>query len=80
MTPYFVITFVHYSQTSLTSHCMFTYVLVTEKMADLQMTLKVHLRFYNRISRSHKPCNENWHAHFFLRARSMAINASMSQG
>ena len=26
------------------------------------------------------PRNENWHAHYSLRARSMAINASMSQG
>ena len=35
-----------------------------KKSADLQGTLKVHVQFYNRISRSHRPCNENWHAHF----------------
>ena len=35
-----------------------------EKLADLQGTLKAHLRFYNKISRSHRPCNENWDAHF----------------
>ena len=33
-----------------------------EKSVDLQGTLKLHLPFYNRISRSHRPCNENWHA------------------
>ena len=30
-----------------------------EKSADLQGALKLHLQFYNRISRSHRPCNEN---------------------
>ena len=34
------------------------------KSADFQGTLKVHLRFYNKISRSYRPCNENLHAHF----------------
>ena len=33
------------------------------KSADLQGTLN-YLRFYNKISRSHRPHNENWHAHF----------------
>ena len=35
-----------------------------EKSPDLQGTLKAHLRFENKISRSHRPCNENWHTHF----------------
>ena len=30
-----------------------------EKSPDLQGTLKAHLRFYNRMSRSYRPCNEN---------------------
>ena len=30
-----------------------------EKLVDLQGTLKVHVQFYNRISRSYRPCNEN---------------------
>ena len=30
-----------------------------EKSPDLQGTLMVHLRFYNKISRSHRLCNEN---------------------
>ena len=34
------------------------------KSADLQGTLELHLQFYDKISRSHRPCNENWHAHF----------------
>ena len=51
-----------------------------EKSGDLQGTLKVHLQFYDRISRSHRPCNENWHAHYSLRARSMSTNTSMPQG
>ena len=37
---------------SLTSHHTCTYVLVTEKSADMERTLKLHVRFYNRISRS----------------------------
>ena len=51
-----------------------------EKSADLQGTLKLPLQFYDRISRSHRLCNGNWHAHYFLRARSMAANVSMPQG
>ena len=35
-----------------------------ENLADLQGTRKLYLRCYNKISRLHKPCNENWHAHF----------------
>ena len=50
---------------SITSCRMCTYALVTEKKsADLQGTLKVHLRLYNKISRLHRPRNEIWHAHF----------------
>ena len=51
-----------------------------EKSVDLQGTLKLltQVRFYNRISRSQRPHSENWHAHYSLRARSMATNASMS--
>ena len=65
----------------LTSHHMCTYVLVTEKKsADLQGTLKLQLRFYNRILRLQTPCNGNWHANYSLRAHSMATNASISQG
>ena len=29
-----------------------------EKLADLQGTLKLHLQFYDRTSRSHRPRNE----------------------
>ena len=65
---------------SLTSHRTCTYVLVTEKSPDLQGTLKLQVRFYNRILRLQTPHNENWHANYFLRARSMATNTSMSQG
>ena len=36
-----------------------------EKSADLQGNVKVHLRFYDRISRLH---SENWHAHYSLHA------------
>ena len=46
-----------------------------EKLPDLQGTLKVHLRIYNKISSLHRPCNENWHVHYSLRACSMAINS-----
>ena len=49
-----------------------------EKLADLQGTLKLHVRFYNRISRLQRPRNENWHAHYSLHARRVAINAFMS--
>ena len=35
-----------------------------EKSADLQGTVQVCLRFYNKISRSYSPCNKNLHAHF----------------
>ena len=51
-----------------------------DKSAGLQGTLKVHLRFYNRILRLQTPRNENWHADYSLRARSMATNAYISQG
>ena len=51
-----------------------------EKSANLQGTLKVHLRFYNRISRLQSPHNENWNAHYSLHACSMSTNASMPQG
>ena len=51
-----------------------------EKLADLQGTHKPHLRFYNRFLRLQTPRNKNWHAHYTLRARSMATNASISQG
>ena len=51
-----------------------------EKSADLQGTLKLDLRFYNRILRLQTLHNENWHAHYSLRASSMATNASISQG
>ena len=50
-----------------------------EKSADLEGTLKLHMRFYNRISRLQRPRNEIWHAHYFLRVCSMANNASASQ-
>ena len=46
-----------------------------EKSLNLQGTLKLHLRYYNRISRLQKPRNENWHAHFSLRESSMVINS-----
>ena len=36
----------------------------SKKSANLQGTHKVHLRFYNKMSRSYSPCNENLHAHF----------------
>ena len=49
-----------------------------EKSANLQGTLKPHLRFYNRFLRLQT--NENWHAHYSLCACSMATNASISQG
>ena len=49
-----------------------------EKLANLQCILKLHVRFYNRISKLQGPCNKNWHAHYSLRARSIAINASMA--
>ena len=48
-----------------------------EKLANLQGTLKLHMRFYNRILRLQRPPNENWHAHYSLRACSMATKASM---
>ena len=51
-----------------------------KKWANLQGTLKVHLRFYNRISRLQRPRNENWYAHYSLHARSMSTNASMPRG
>ena len=51
-----------------------------EKSADLQGTLKPHLQFYNRFLRLQGPHNEQWHAHYTLCARSMATNASISQG
>ena len=51
-----------------------------EKAADFQGAQKLHMRFYNRISRSQRACNENWHAHYFLRAHSMATNVFLSQG
>ena len=51
-----------------------------EKFPDLQGTLKLHLLFSNRFLRLQTPRNENWHAHYSLRARSMATNASISQG
>ena len=51
-----------------------------EKSADLQGTLKLYMRFYNKISRSQRPRNENWYAHYSLRAQNMATNASMPQG
>ena len=50
-----------------------------EKSAALQGKLKLHVRFYNRISMSQRPHNENWNAHYSLCAHSMATNASMSQ-
>ena len=34
-----------------------------ENSTDLQVTLKLHLQFYDKISRSHRPRNENWQAH-----------------
>ena len=34
------------------------------KIVYLQGTPKLHLRFYNRISKSHRPRSENWHAQF----------------
>ena len=68
------------SPVSLTSHRTCTYVLVTEKtLANWQGTVKLHVQFYNRTSRFHKPHNENWHAHGFLHACNMATNASMTQ-
>ena len=51
-----------------------------EKSADLQGTLKLHVRFYNRILKLQTPCNENSHAHYSMRARSVVTNASISQG
>ena len=30
-----------------------------QRKNDLQGTVKVHMHFYNRILRSHRPCNEN---------------------
>ena len=50
-----------------------------EKTADLQGTLKPHVRFYNRISRSQTPRNKNWRAHYSLHADSVVTNTSMSQ-
>ena len=41
--------------------------------------LKLYVWFYYRISRLQRPRNENWDAHYSLRARSMATNASISQ-
>ena len=60
--------------------CACTSWLQRKKSADLQRTLKLHLRFYNRILRLQTPRIENWHANYSLRARSMARNASISQG
>ena len=51
-----------------------------EKSANLQGTLQLHVRFYNKISRWQRPHNENWRAHYSLRAHSMSTKASMSQG
>ena len=38
------------------------------------------MRFYNRISRLQRHCNENCHAHYSPSAHSMVTNASISQG
>ena len=51
-----------------------------EKPADLQGTLKLHVQFYNRISKSQRPRNEYWYTHYSLHAHSVATNTSMSQG
>ena len=51
-----------------------------EKSADLQRTLKLYMQLYNRISRSQTPRNENSNANYSLHARSLATNASISQG
>ena len=51
-----------------------------KKIANLQVTLKLHMQFYNRISSLQRSPNKNWHAHYSLHTRSMATNASMSQG
>ena len=51
-----------------------------EKLADLQGTLKLHLRFYDRILRLQTPRNKNWHANYSLRVHSMATNTSISRG
>ena len=65
------------AKATLTSHIRPGY---REKLADLQGTLKLHMQFYNRISRLQRPRNKNWHAHYSLNALSMATNASISQG
>ena len=48
-----------------------SYMLVTEKSANLRRTLQSHVRFYNRMSRLHRSRHENCHAHYSLRAHSM---------
>ena len=49
-----------------------------EKLVNVQGTLKLHVRFCDRSSRSQRPHNENWYAHYFLYSHSMATNTSMS--
>ena len=49
-------------------------------MADFQGTLKLHVRFYNRISRLRRSRNANRHACYSLCVRSLTTHATMSQG
>ena len=50
-----------------------------EKSDNSQGMLKLHIQFYNVMLRLHRPHNDNWHAHYSLRAHSMPINTSVSR-
>ena len=54
------------------------HVQVTEKNHLIYRVVKLHVRFYNRMSRLQRHHNENWHAHYSL-CQSLVTNASKSQ-